>query len=322
MRTTPPPADARELREREIEAVDLAYGLGLRAAYRPSGWDTLEPSPGTYDVSGFLEGIRYLADRGFDAMVTLQVIDTLRRRVPEDLADVPFDAPEMQERFRALFDNLLPGLGRTVRFLSIGNEVDPYLHHSGQWTAYRTFLDRAIAHVHERAPWIRVGVTCTFIGAVSASVLGVAFLNQGTDVYVITYYPFTAPFDGSYAVSGPAAPHVDFPRILELAGRKPVVLQEVGYPASELFASEVRQADFVRNVFAAWRSSGRRIPFLSFFQMHDFPQEVMRSAGEYYNESNADRIRAFISTLGLRTCDGTPRLAWRALAENAKRFTP
>ena len=101
-----------------------------------------------------------------------------------------------------------------------------------------------------------------------------------------------------------------------------MVLQEVGYPASELFAAEERQADFVRNVSAAWRSSGRRIPFLSFFQMRDFPQEAMRSAGEYYNESNPDRIRAFISTLGLRTCDGTPRLAWHVLAENARRFAP
>ena len=321
-RSEPRTGDGDILSEREIEAAELARGLGIRAAYRPSGWDTLEPVPGRYDVSRFADGIRHLAERGFAVMVTLQVIDTLRRRVPADLADVPFDAPEMQERFRALFDALLPGLTSSVRFLSIGNEVDPYLHHNGGWVAYKTFLDRATAHVHARAPWIRVGATCTFIGAVSASVLGVAFLNQATDVYAITYYPFAAPFDGSYSLSGPEAPRADFPRLLALAGSKPVVLQEVGYPASDLFGSEERQADFVHHVFAAWQATGRRIPFLSFFQLHDFPVEVCDVAGEYYSETNADVIREFVSTLGLRRRDGTPRLAWQALAEHARRFRP
>jgi len=101
-----------------------------------------------------------------------------------------------------------------------------------------------------------------------------------------------------------------------------VVLQEVGYPATPLLSSETAQADFVRNVFAAWRSTSSAIPFLSFFPMHDFPPELFEGAGDYYKDPDNERLRAFISSVGLRKLDGTPRPSWSQFVAGATALRP
>ena len=316
-RLDPPPDGPHMAREREIEAVDLAASLGLRGLFKPAAWDHLEPSPGQFAVDWFADEVRYLGSRGFSLLLTIQVIDTMQRRVPSDLLSTRFSSSRMLRRFRALLDRLLPCLGRQVKYVSIGNEVDPYLEHSGQWKSYRAFLRTAISYLHSRAPWIRVGTCCTFSGATCGSVRGVALLNEETDVYIATYYPFAEPFDPRYTLRSPTSPLADFPRLIALANGKPVVLQEVGYPATSLISSETAQADFVSNVFTAWRSTSRAIPFLSLFPMHDFPPELFEGAGDYYKDPDNERLRAFVGSVGLRTLDGTPRPAWSRFVTGA-----
>ena len=56
--------------------------------------------------------------------------------------NVPFDDPQMLERFKALIDAILARSTHPIRYLSIGNEVDVYLAaHPQEWAAYTTFYD-------------------------------------------------------------------------------------------------------------------------------------------------------------------------------------
>jgi hypothetical protein len=224
----------------------------------------------------------------------------------------------MRTRFHALIDSLRPDLAH-VSYLSIGNEVDPYLSsHPAEWATYKAFLTDAIAYVHSVAPSVKVGVTATFDGANGAAAADVAALNAASDVYILTYYPLT----GDFGVRPPDAPLTDLPRMVSLAGVRPLILQEVGYPASTLLgSSEQLQAQFVTNVFDAWGPRGDRIPFLNVFLMHDFPQTLCDYFTQYYGLPGNERFSQFLCTLGLRKANGTPRLAWTAFVDAGRKVS-
>lgn len=310
-RLDPPPTPSDLL-----DAINLAYNAGARGDYRAWTWRELEPSAGTFNLAQFRDEVNYLgATRGFLLLIGISVLNTTAKETPPDLVNVPFDAPAMKARFRAFINALLPYLSRQVVYLAIGTEVDVYLAtHPGEWSTYKSFYDDAVAYVHTVAPWIKVGVTATFDGASGAQGQNVATLTASSDVYILTYYPLGLQF----VTRGAGAPTGDFPKMLALAGSRPLILQEVGLPSSELLGgSEQQQADFVTNVFAAWQAAGGRIPFLNFFLLHDFTPAICDDLAQYYGLSSDVNFRAYLCSLGLRRADGTPKLGWKAFTDGA-----
>jgi hypothetical protein len=284
-------------------------------------WDSkLEPSAGRFDFKEVSDGISYLGNtRGMTLHVTIRVLNTTARETPPDLVKVTFDSRQMKDRFHALFDALVPHLNQHVTYLSIGNEVDVYLAMHNEWAAYKDFYDDAAAYVHKTAPWIKVGVTCTFDGASRTAAREVSALNASSDVYVITYYPLKPDF----SVREPDAPLTDFPTMMKLAGNKPLVLQEVGYPTSPVLASsEQKQADFVANVYAAWRANAGQIPFLNFLALHDFTPQMCDDLAKYYGLRFNKNFYEYLCTLGLRKVDGTPKPGWKAFVDGAAAMGP
>jgi hypothetical protein len=111
--------------------------------------------------------------------------------------------------------------------------------------------------------------------------------------------------------------------MVTLAGSKQLVIQEAGYPASELLgSSELRQSQFVTKLFDAWAPRGDRIPFLNVFLMHDFTQTLCDYFTQYYGLPGDQRFSQFLCTLGLRKANGTPRLAWVTFAEAGRKISP
>ncbi|MFZ1625789.1 MAG: hypothetical protein WAU48_13535 [Gammaproteobacteria bacterium] len=300
-----------------LDAVDLGRRAGSRGAAVTWRWSELETAPGVVDLSDVAANLNfYNSVRPSTIYVGIQPINTIPREVPADLGGVAFDDPQMLTRFHSMLDQLLTLFAGRVTYLSIGNEVDVYLEaHPDEVTAYRTFYAEAVAYVHSRDPAIKVGVTATFSGATGSAGVIISSLNQLSDVIMLTYYPLGAGF----AVRDPGVVASDFPLMLGLDPAKPVLLQEVGYPAAALLgSSDARQADFVRNVFQAWRNSGTRIPFLSFFLMHDFTPELCDVLGDYYGLPGSDAFKAYLCTLGLRHTDGSARPAWQVLVDEAR----
>jgi hypothetical protein len=295
------------------ETLDLVYRVGTRGIHLSDKWSTLEPSAGKYNLDDFSYSINYLANRGFTLQLAIQIINTTAKETPSDLLNMSFNSKKMKDRFHAFFDALAPRLNRHVVYLSIGNEVDVYLAIHDEWVAYKDFYDDAVAYVHKAAPWIKVGVTCTFDGAMR-NTSEVARLNASSDVIVFTYYPLKPDF----SVRDPDAPLTDFPKMIALAGGKPLVLQEVGYPTSTALASsEQKQADFVANVYAAWKANAGRIPFLNFFALHDFTPQMCTDLTQYYGLRSNKNFYEYLCTLELRKVDGTPKLGWKAFVDGA-----
>ncbi len=298
-----------------LDAFKLTHDAGVDGYIFNDKWNTFEPTAGQYAIDDYVNGMNsYEAFYADTLLLGIQVINTTNKETPADLQDVPFDDPRMIPRFDALFDAMLAKINHPVRYLAIGNEVDVYLaNHPQEWQAYTTFYEAALAHVHQVAPDIRVGVTVTYNGFLGHTD-AVKHLTAHSDVAIVTYYPLGAGFKAD----NPDAPLTDFPKIVELAGGLPVVLQEVGYPTSPLLdSSEAEQAQFVRSVFAAWKAAGDAIPFLDYFILHDLPDDWCSAMEGYYGFKDAS-FHAYLCTLGLRQANGTPKEGWATFVEQAR----
>ena len=297
-------------------AMTLAYENHCRAVQMGWTWSSLEPLPGQYQLDDLVNALTVMKQRGFKIMLNLQVINTNVKETPSDLVGTSFSSPTMITRFRSLLNQVIPFVDENVVSISVGNEVDAYLvSHPEEWETYRIFYEAAVQHLHAAKPGLPVGVCCTYDGTV-ANLPSVTALNQASDIWITTYYPFM----NGFLVRPPSSPMVDFPAMIAMAGGRPVQLQEVGYPAGRANGSSPgQQAEFVRYVFAAWNNAGGSMPHISYFGLHDFTPRQVRGFLSYYGL--ADRsFRSFLSTLGLRYATGLPKPAWREFQNGAATF--
>ncbi len=309
-RTTPPPTA-----DDFIAAVDSVVSAGARAQSLMFTWSSLEPSRGTYEVAEFAFTVVYLGyDRELYLSLNVAPINTTEKEVPADLAAVPFDSSAMQDRFRALIDVFAPHVSDQVLHLTIGNEVDVYLAETNEWSAYRAFYEDAAAYVREKLDHVKVGVCVTHTGATGPFADSIAALNATSDVWVTTFYPLGAGF----RPTGPDAATAALPEMVALAGGRPVVVQEIGYPSSiALESSDAEQAAFFANAFDAWGAAGGAIPFLSVFALHDFPTATCDELAAYYGLPDDAAFKAFLCSLGLLRVDGTAKDAWQVVKDGA-----
>ena len=300
-----------------IEARSLVLGAGARGEFASYGWGTaLESTPGTFTVTRVGSTAADSASAGISQqLIGLQVINTVVRDVPTDLLATAWDSAVMRNRFKALLDQLGAGLQGRVTYLSIGNEVDVHLAATGEWVAYKTFLDDVAAYARAKWPGVKVGTTLTFGGA-QAHPSEAARLTAACDLLIFTYYPLGAGF----VPLGADRPATDLPAMVALTGGRPVVVQEFGYPANAaiLGSSEAAQAAFFTSGLGTWASLGAaRMPFLNVFLLHDFDQASVNALAVYYGLPSDAGFKAYLSSLGLRRNDGNPKQAWAALVQGA-----
>ncbi len=312
-RTVPPPT-AQDY----ADAAALARSAGAKGGMLTTTWSALEPTSGVRRYEQFKKDLSAHIAEDESVCLGLQVINTTTRELPADLRDLDWTSLKLRARFRAVIDSLVPALNARVKYLSIGNEVDVYLNsHPEEWNPYLEFYAEMVRYVHSIVPWVKVGVTGTFDG-VSKKVSGpMSSLNFYSDVWIFTYYPLNADF----TPRAPEGVFADLQRMTALAGSKPVVIQEAGYPASDsLGSTEGQQATFVRNLFSAWYAQRGRIPFLNYFLLHDFPPDLCDSLAGYYGLAGNRNFREYLCSLGLRKADGTPRAAWEVFVEEGKKI--
>lgn len=297
-------------------ALDLVRSAGARGQGVDLHWSDMEPSPGTYDFTTANQ-INLIQSRGpFQIHVALGVLNTTIKQVPPDLASLPFDSPQMTQRFHDMLTAFLAQFGAQIASIAIGNEVDVYLNsHPTEWAAYATFYGQAANLVHTLNPSIKVGVTSTFDGATVAPTMQlVTNLNAVSDMFMLNYYPLNPDF----TPRDPSVVAADFAKILSASLGKPILLQEVGFPTSPaLGSSEQLQAQFVANVFSAWVPAGDRIAYLNFFLLHDATLQTCNQIALQFGQSNPNFV-AFFCSLGLRNSDGSPKLGWQALVTAAE----
>lgn len=296
-------------------AFQMAVGAGIDRIGLFQNWDTLEPTPGTFDGQWLQIADLYYPAHGVSLDLTIAVIHTNQSTAPSDLRGLALNDPAVIRRFEDLLDFVFSQLPQTdLQSIAIASEHDIYLGtDAGGWQAFQDFYRRISAYVHSTAPGVAVATELTFAGLTGPMHATALELNATSDVIGVSYYPMAE--DGQVREPLEVGPDVD--RLVEMYPDKPIVFYQAGYPSSErLGSSEARQAEFIAEIFAAWDRHADRIPMIDFTWLHDASPESVRYFEDFYGLSGGD-FHEFLATLGLRTYDGRDKLAFLRLMEEA-----
>jgi hypothetical protein len=220
-------------------------------------------------------------------------------------------------------DRLLREIGRRgrnrVRWLAIGNEVDSYFKSRGrEIEPYARMLDGVRSTITSGFPDAQFTVNFT---RDAASDLDRKYrpLSDRGDFVSFTYYPLNFNF----TMKAPSSADGDIKAMVDAAGSRQMLLQEVGYASSErLKSSEEKQAEFYRNVFAALERHQGRIIAANFLFMSDLPESTVEELGNYYRlPLFKGNFKAYLATLGLFDREGRPKPAWDVFRQSATRLS-
>ena len=294
------------------EDYDLAQSIGVNAAQVLIPWSVFEPTAGIYNTALFTNagwGLDVLSARGLKILLTFSILDISNKTVPADLAALPLNDALMKSRYRNAIAQILPYLNSDVIYISVGNEVDSRLiANPGEWATYTELVNDAIMYIHTLLPDVKVGVTTTFENSVVESA-NIATLNANTDIHIMTYYLT----DSSFTVRGPPNTVLtDMDTMLSQAAGKPLVLQEIGYPASLVNGgTESDQAEFVEHVFTKWLSVGAiQIPYIAFFKQKDWNPAFCETIT---GQVSPQAFYEFMCSLGFTNNDRSIKPAWSTL---------
>jgi hypothetical protein len=295
-------------------AFDLARDIGAQNVNLTFDWRDLEATPGQI-VNEFFPIIN-LFYPVYDMPVSLFIrpVSTHLKVVPSDLMEVAFDDPQMIARFKAVVDYVFAQPPDTqLTTLIIGSEIDAHLGTDATlWAQYTTFFHEIRDYIKASHPDVLVATEGLFTGMTGDAQPYFDDIHQYADVVGVSHYPLD-----SFNVRAPESVHDDFAALVELYGDKPIYFFQLGYPSSELInSSEELQAQFIREVFAAWDEYAEQILFIKFTWLHDISPEAVAFNEAYYGFEN-EAFAAFLGSLGLRTYAGEDKLAWVALREEA-----
>lgn len=305
---------------------DSAFAYGqeacMESVHLSVNWSGIEPEEGVFDldyIAAILDVINiYFPFNDTKLELQIPVTNTTTREVPEDLMEVNFDSEEMINRFKTVLDTIfahIPDL--ELAALNIGNESDIYFGvDETAYTQFDVFLDSVIPHAKSlysaiHGTDLKVGTTLTHSGLTNTATADFCeMLNEGRDIVSVTYYPLA----GDFTMQDPEVVFEDFDEIVELYpdSEQPVYFVECGYASSETCnSSEIKQAQFYQNVFAAWDEHYDNIKYLTIFKSTDWSHETVEILGEYYELSDPIFLE-YLRTLGVRTWDGdgTNKLAY------------
>jgi hypothetical protein len=290
--------------------------LGASGVQTSAPWASLNPTGTTYDLTPITNpffGLSKLTSMGYTLIyLNIPIVAINARSMPTDIKDLPFDDALVIQRFHALLDAIHGSLPPEVKYISFGNEVDTYFAaHGDEWPSYKTLVDDARIYLKSLRPTAQVGVTTTFAGCTSTFATEIASLNSSMDFVSLTYYPLEG---NGFFPRTPATVAGDVTEMLAASPGKPLVLQEWGYPASAaLGSSEDMQAEFMTLSLQEIRKQGpSKFLLVSFFKYRDWSPAF---TGTLTGQSAGQPFYEFMSSLGLKRNDGTPKKSFEILTK-------
>ncbi len=305
---------------------DDALAAGMDVGRVQVDWADLEPEPGVFNLEDLTAQLDALQADGLQAMVTLSTIDSLEYTLPDDLMDpgaglilaggMAFDDAIVTGRFAELLDVVVPAVVSRGGFLiAVGNEPDNAFEDNPEFASeVAGFTAAARAHAATIEPDLAIGMT---LGYASVDTYEVSQLVLDT-VEVAVFNMYCQGDDGLVLPTEMIGPRIE--AMLEVAGDKPVVVQELGCPAGiddsgTINGSPERQAAYFETVAQHMVADPQlRVAFV--FQMLDWsPSLTQLFVDELlalgFGQDVADSFAESLSTMGLcRWDDASCRPAW------------
>lgn len=321
-----PPETTASIEARRQEALQAGMSVGRLQI----DWDELEPRMGEYDTGALEEPLKEYRRDDLQVFLLISVYDSEGPVLPEYLEGVSLDDPALIHRFQKLMDWVIPMLIDYGGYMiSVANEADnsfgeiPGLHED-----VLTFLKEARQYIHRIDD--RMAVTVTIAeGNIGIGKPGISELIDESDAACFNFYGAKAIADFPYFVPQDESEiRRDIERMLEIAGSKQIVIQELGmWSGSNLLQSneEIQRRFF--EVFFEEMEARERIRAAYVFQLVDWSPEVSGIYEEIFIAEGLPRefVNTFtesLETIGLLNYeDGKPRPAWDEFLRWLKRFS-
>ena len=327
-------------RARAQMLMDEAALAGASISRIQADWGGLESSAGAYDDTALAELLAEARARGQQVFFTLSTLDSNALTVPADLVDVDgrfrpglsLASPELQARFEAFLDWLVPRLGDEVWALALGNEVDAAIE-DGFASDHEALLFYRLAA--ERIATLEPDLATTVTLTLAAPEKLPAFtrdLLEALDIATFNHYCL----DTFLQVTGPDRWAADAAQMKDTAGELPIMIQELGCPtgygddgvgaparpANGLMGSPTIQLEYFeyfRNVF----TDDPQFRAATVFQLYDWSPALARRFGDLVRAEGAtligNRLEEWLATVGVcRWADGSCRPAWDAFLETLR----
>jgi hypothetical protein len=306
-----------------------ARQAGIQATHSYISWGQIESADGAYDWSSSDVLLDTQALEGLRISLVIEFIhSSVPGEVPQDLVGKPFDDPEYVARAADFATAVAERYGDQIDYLSLGNEVNIYLDsHPDDLEPYRATFETIRRAVRIARPNLPVGTVIAFHDVINNSNWSIIDAFRGGDFLAYTYYPHGAGFSYNVAPSG-------FNDILEMmiqtSEELPFIVVENGFSSSALLGSdEERQAQYVRESFAALADHRSEFAWHIWFTYHDLPSAACTElALSFVPDGGGDNMDAnawnafveYLCTLGLKYNDGSPKQAWNALLDELSRY--
>jgi hypothetical protein len=298
-----------------LKRFEQTVDAGITFMSAAQKWQELETKPGKYNFEGLDFQIQYAERLKVPMSVTLRMIDTVDRVLPNDLKRLKWDDPKMEARVLGLIDAMAPRFRGRVKWFMFGNEIDGYFgRHQNEVAAFAKLLRKVEARVKQHSPETQVSSTIMFGGIETLDTL-LRPLDEQWDFLAITYYPIKADF----TMRPPDSPYTDFQKMRQYASSRKVVLQEIGYATSSLNgSSQDMQARFYEATFDALRQNRDLIEAGNFFLLADLSDQFVKDLSGFYG-LNAKVFTAYLQTLGMFDTHGRPKKSWTVFQRELKR---
>ena len=290
------------------QAFELGEEINANVAQLPLSWNEIEQAPRVYEQEQLIDANTFYAKHNMSVALEVNPIDTINIRVPEDLYGKSYDDPAMITRYNQMIDVVLSQLSDvTITSITIGNEIDEALRTPEEWRAYTNFFVAVKTHVQETHPFIPVSAKITVRNIFSNNA---QVFNTYTDVVMLTYYPL----DETLLVIPPSSIHSTLLSLQEMYPTQDLYLSEVGCPSSEVVgSSELTQAQFYKQLFKAINQHDE-VKHVMIQWLHDQSPESIAYFSQYYDSSD-EKFLGFLSSLGVRKYNGTPKAAWEEIVK-------
>jgi hypothetical protein len=291
-----------------------------------------EPQPGVYfwkDSAGkdpFKKHLQSLKQKGYAVSLTNTTVHMDQKHLPEYLNGKRFDDPELLVRWEAFLRAFLAKYGDSIDFLNLSNEVDSYFGgHQREWPEYLAFVRKGAEVVREVRPKIRVSVVLSRNGAATYW----RDLEPYCDYLAFTYYAPNSALAKSPTAKALDPDHPNYfaaalDNMLRLAGKKPVLITEIGCATHQSIDSSPKlQAQFIEQLFAWLSGKEDRILGVSWLSHIDWPYAHTKQALQgYLDEALLERepFMRYLTSLGLMYEDGTKKPGYDALKNTLARY--
>ena len=307
-----------ELKEWTQENINRTYktlkNAGIKISNLYYSWGEIEETKENYNWGSLDFNHHVINEHDMKVSLEIKLIDVNQiGTLHEDIAFTSFDDSFFKETCKTFILALLDRYEGKIDYLWIGNEIDDYFYnHRDQLDDYISLYNETYLAVKAKYPEVKVGTISTFHDARRNQALDIIEkIGKTGDIIGFSLYP--QMIEGAEPVDTDTI----FSEMLNISDRvnKKFAITETGWSSVGFNGSEIKQAQYIRELFRTYNKYKDDLEFLCLFVIYDIPENLNKEIAEPFGLGEHKEFLKMIGSLGLVHNDGRAKEAWSVFLE-------